>query len=274
MVNVQSTVVTDNRVEKVTSGKPDGSHELKNAYTSAQNPGGFVFRSYADPDSTDLTTKLKVVFTNTVNVASLTIAKEDAMASSSNANHKIDPNQEFTFVVNFYNVGGLGLESQTISTTIKLKVGQSYTIEGIPVNTQYAVYELKEDADITLDHVYGDHTTYTEGAVNGRAVDAYRVAGILEEDRDVTFVNIKKPVITLQVDKAWLDENGQPLADSETPTTIYLRLQCNLQGTSGWSTVTGYEKVAFTPGYGPWTYAFSNLDLYKDYTAANLQMWN
>ena len=271
MTDVASTLVTDSRVERVATGSVDGNSQ-QNAYTTEINPGGFLFRSYQDPDSADLSTKLKVVFTNKVNTASLTITKKDAQAGTSNA---IGSNEEFTFVVIFYNVGGLGLESESITTTITLSPGESYTITGIPLNTQYRIYELQLDSDISLDSVSGAHTSFStasySGTVNGvsySGVTTYGVSGTLNSNKAVTFTNVKKPVFSLQLTKQWLDDDGSPLASP--PSTIYLRLQYRVKGSSGqWTTHTGFSRVVFTPGYESWTYTFSPLDQYDDYASSS-----
>lgn len=148
MTDVASMTVTDSRVEYYQKTDSSGK-DPKNKYKDPQNPGAFLFRSYANPDSTATTTKLKVTFTNKVKVGSLTIRKENA-----GANSETIQNETFKFVVEFYNVGGLGLESEKITTEINLKVGQEWTITGIPLNTEYNVYELKPtNVDITLQDI-------------------------------------------------------------------------------------------------------------------------
>ena len=273
MTDVAKAVVTDSRIEKIQTGS-DGGHNLQNAYQSPSNPNSFLFRSYATPDSTELTTKLKVVFTNEVKTNKLTITKADKQANTTN---KIDPNEAFTFIIEFFNVGGLGLESKPIITTVALKAGESHTINGIPRNTQYRIYELKTNKDVSLDSVSGDHTSFeavtysgTAGGVTYEGKESYRVSGSLSADRAVTFTNEKKPVISLQVTKNWRNDAGGTL--DNPPATIYLRLQYRVKGSgSTWSTHPSFPRVAFTPGYGSWTYTFTPLNQYDDYTSANKQ---
>ena len=276
MTDVASEVVTDGRVEYYQTTDSSGK-EPENAYKGGTNPGGFVFRSYANPDSTATTTKLRVKFTNTVNTANLTISKVDMGAGQSNA---IGSSKTFTFVIEFYNVGGLGLESSTITHVVTLTAGSSTTITGIPVNTQYTIYELKTDDDIVLNGVSGSNSVFTPTTYSGKVgdttytdQDAYMVSGSIgTTNKSVTFTNVKKPTFSLKATKEWLDADGTALAD--TPDTIYLRLYRRAVGSEDWllyvnNGFTGYQNVEFTPGYGAWEYTFAPLDVYKDYPSTS-----
>ena len=270
MKNVAGTAVNDGRKEyKPSSSAMDAEGvvlQRSNNYNGSRPSGSsFVFRSYTSPDNTATATKLKVVYTNTVNTVDLTIKKLDKNAGTSNA---ISSSETFTFVVEFYNVGGIGLENSTITKTVTLKAGGSTTITGIPVNTSYTIYELKTNSDIVLDSVSGAHTAYTATTYNGQT--AYQVAGSVGTgDKTVNFTNVKKPTISLTVTKQWKDGNGATLTD--TPDTVYLCLLYKKTGASTWqpyvspSGFTGYQKVAFTPGYGTWDYTFTPLDVYVNY---------
>ena len=107
MTDVSGTVVNDGRTEYKPSTATDSDGKViqnGNSYSGARpTAGGFVFRSYASPNSTDTTTKIKVVYTNTVNTGSLTVTKGTAAGSTSLGN------ESFTFTAYFYDVGGLGL---------------------------------------------------------------------------------------------------------------------------------------------------------------------
>ena len=264
MTDVENLYVADGRTEAVMEGTVDTSHEQKNAYDGNAPANSFVFRSYADPDSTSITTKLRVKFTNKVNTGSLTISKEKAGTQAVNGT--------FTFYVRFYNVGGLGLESAPIvAGPITLSVGGRETIDGIPLNTQYSIYEIKpaDDTHITLDNVKRGNTEINYAATVYGESDAYRVDGTITGEETITYSNIFKPVVSLNLRKQWLDADGTALDDSEVPTSIRVQLQYRTVNTSG--TVTKdwapygdfYDDITISPGYTSWndyTYEFVDLD--------------
>ena len=285
MTDVPAYTVTDGRTEVVTEGDVNG-YEQKNAYTNESNPGGFVFRSYSDPDSTATTTKLRVKFTNKVKTGSLTISKKDANAGKETGT--IGSGEQFTFYVVFTNVGGMSLESAPIvAGPIPLSVGHSVTISGIPINTEYAVYEIKSDnANITLDHITDDVyekypyevTTYTVNTTVGTEKKvAYMAKGVIDDtsnnetgneetsndepSNNVTYYNIQKEVVSLKLTKLW-----EGLADGEEPPmSIKVQLQCSTDGTN-WSQYNDYYAAKdIGPGYESWngyTFEFTNLDKY------------
>jgi hypothetical protein len=277
VVDVPSNSVNDGRSEVYKTGTDSDGRTLNNSgYTSTARPsaGGFVFRSYADPDSTDTTTKLKVKFTNTVNVGSLTITKEKVEGTTNLSG-------SFGFRVRFYNVGGIGLESEDIVLTFSLGQGESKTITGIPLNTQYSIYEIKpsESSHITLDHVtradsttsnpaptigHVDTTYTTVSGSSSYTSKAYRVDGTISasDEYNVTFYNIYKPVVSLAVTKLWKDGQNNDIANP--PASITVQLQRSKNGTT-WYSVTDRN---IEPGYVGWknlVYTFEDLDKYVDY---------
>lgn len=263
MTAVGNLFVEDGRTEIVTNGVTDGYSE-KNAYNGTAPADSFVFRSYADPDSTSITTKLRVKFTNKVNTGSLTISKEKAGTQ--------DVDGTFTFYVRFYNVGGLGLESAPIvAGPITLSVGDGEKIDGIPLNTQYSIYEIKpaDDTHITLDNVKRGNTEINYAATVYGESDAYRVDGTITGSETITYSNIYKPVVSLNLRKQWLDADGTALDDSEVPTSIRVQLQYRTVDTSGvvtqdWEPYGDfYDDITISPGYTSWsdyTYEFVDLD--------------
>ena len=271
MIDVGTKFVSDGRTELVTNGTTAG-HAEKNAYDEADRPANsFVFRSYANPDSTATTTKLKVKFTNTVNVGSLTITKKKVEGTTNLSG-------SFGFRVRFYNVGGIGLESEDIVLTFSLDQDESKTITGIPLNTQYSIYEIKptESSHITLDHVtradsttsnpagYVDTTYTTVSGSSSYTSKAYRVDGTISasDEYNVTFYNIYKPVVSLAVTNLWKDGQNNDIANP--PASITVQLQRSKNGTT-WYSVTDRN---IEPGYVGWknlVYTFEDLDKYVDY---------
>ena len=270
MKNVSGTAVDDGRTETIrldTTATPQETSG-QNAYQTgnrAYHPENtFVFRSYSNPDDITTVTKLSVVFTNKVNVGSLTIEKAKAYDGD-------DLDATYQFVVVFTNVGGLSLESAPIQTqVINLKVGESHTITGIPVGTDYTIHELKPTDGSKLDSVKrdGETVTFTNSSVNGS--DSYAVTGTIEEVNSTvsyTFSNTKEPTVDISVRKAWKDADESTLADP--PDQIYVKLQRSTDGTN-WNDVG--NAVAIGPSsyksetWENYTYTFSELDRYEDYT--------
>jgi len=267
MSNVSGRIVTDGRVEKASpvTGENDTSGNKYQTDKISQAPGStFVFRHYSDPDNTTTTTKLTVKFTNTVNTGSLTITKAQADGSEALGT------QGFTFYVEFYNVGGMGLEgsSSILAGPYTIPVGSSHAINGIPVGTQFTIHEVKPDGgDIVLDHVNNDIRPGT-GTVSGSAT--YTVTGSIPSDGTVqsyTFYNSKKSVVSLTVRKEWKSMQGNEMSQN-LPTSIHVQLQRSTDGKT-WESVTGYENVTLAPGYTSWqqySYTFRDLDRNADST--------
>lgn len=258
MVNQSHTdnAVWDGRTESVLKGEKDG-FEQENSY-SGSRPGNdvFVFRSYADPQTDAGVTKLKVVFTNKVNVGNLVIRKSQAQGS--------DPlNAEYPFRVTFTNIAGMGLEGDTpIVVEFKLKSGDDYKIEGIPLFTNYVIEELEPGDKSFLAEVKGS------GTVNFDA-ETEQVRGTIETVGSTVsyeFVNMLKPTISIEVTKAWKDAAGNTMEDSDCPENIYIRLQRRIKDSNGaWESDEKYNKAVKlgTVGYERiWVYKFSDLEKY------------
>ena len=270
MTGFGSYVVTDGRTEiqgPLAGDDDDTSAHGENKYRdgNASVPeNAFVFRHYSNPDSTIGTTKLTVKFTNTVKTGSLTITKAQAEGSEDLGT------QEFTFYVTFRNVGGKNLEEtasiQTDSFT--LKVGDSKTIEGIPVGTEFIIHEVKpEGGEIVLDNVNG--ISPGTGTVNDSAT--YTVTGSIPADgteQSYTFYNSKLPTVSLTVQKEWKTAMGATMIQG-LPQSIKVRLQRSSDGNI-WETVSGYAVVTLTPEdstrWDSYSYTFQNLPRYTNST--------
>lgn len=272
MTNVSTSMYVDDGRTEVYQAGTEQNPIANTGYTETKRVDNtFVFRSYSDPDKTATATKLKVVFTNTVNTGILTIGKKQPDGSTLT-------NEEFEFVVEFSNVGGLNLEGNTpVVESFKLKVGGEHTITGIPLNTQYFIYELKRsEADVSLDHVQiGDNkvdhisTYYREGEENKLA---YLYSGTITSASSVSvdFYNQKKAVTSLELKKLWYESNGSSdptaLDDGQTPSSIKVQLQRSTNGTD-WTAVDDYKDVTISHNYTEWenfTYKFEGLDKYYD----------
>ena len=166
--NVPGTQIKDGRKEVCTDeNKNQGytsTHFAKEEGEETEN--AIVFRSYDNPDNETGVTKLKAVFVNKVKVGSLTIRKEKTKDSN-------DLTGTYRFQIKFTNVAGMSLEKGDSITTdwISLKQGESYTISGIPIGTDYEITEEKPTDGSFLKKVLINDTEASlnveKGSVNG-----------------------------------------------------------------------------------------------------------
>ncbi len=247
---VPGTNVNDDRTEAYLTGTDEDNAQLANGgYTEAAQPQDgsketFVFRTYTDTGSADEHfTKLKVVYTNTPNVGSLTIAKGQADGS-------VALDGSYTFYVEFYDVGAMGLEdSSIVMGPYVLKSGQDTTITGIPVGTKFTIHEIPSEDGSALKDVTcsGEGVTETNPPVKN---DFVMLDGVLTNSRSVTgeivqnegaytynMLNYKYQVM-LEVQKAWAN-TGDP-NNVTLPDHVDFQIQrreWNAEGTGEWKTV-------------------------------------
>lgn len=254
--NVNATAVNDGRTEK-----PDGNSELANYTGTKPDADTMVFRSYTKPDGINQSTKLKVQFNNKVNVGSLTITK--AQMGNTNLTGK------YSFYVEFKNVGGSGLEgaNSIVSNVIELGVGESKTITGIPVGTEYIIHEVDENSDgavlktVTSD---GKEITISQNTVNGTAT--HSVTGTVatkDTEYSYTFNNAKIETIDLKISKNWLNVDAA-YRDKYIPTANAVRF-CLLRSSDGsnWKSVPNYDSFTLDSN---WKKTITKLDKYVDDT--------
>lgn len=254
--------VNDGRTEVYKTGTTDGIN-IQNTYNGTKpSENTLVFRSYSDPDNETTTTKLKVVYTNKVKTKSLTVTKAKAEGSQALSD-------KYTFVIEFSNVGGIGLESEHQFITFNLGVGDSKTIEGIPVGTDYKIYEIK-GSDSVLQSVTKDEAYIGFESDTYNSQSAYSVNGTISVYENTTtsytFSNYKKEVVSFELQKKWVDGNNAEITDDSTlPTSINVQLQRKISSDANWSNVG--NPVAVEPGYKSWStfkYTFKDLDKYQN----------
>ena len=243
-----------------------------------------MFRSYDNPDNESGVTKLKAVFVNKVKVGSLKIKKEKTEDSDKLTG-------TYTFQIKFTNVAGMSLEKgDSITTEIRLKQGQSHTITGIPIGTDYEITEVKPTDGTTLKKVlisndgtnFKDDTSFKveKGSVNGTiTADA--------KNPVVEFQNNNKPTGSIVVTKKW-EKDGTEITDlSQLPKCIYLQLQRKErgQGATEWKAVdypgniSGKNWVEVIPQRSDigssyvWSYSFMDLEQYVNSAADSKVPW-
>lgn len=240
----------------------DGRIEVKDSYSSAANytqqsdttENSIVFRSYTNPDSTVATTKLKATFVNKVKTGSITIAKTKDASSP-------DLSGTYTFRVTFTNVAGSALEGAApIVQEFTLQSGESKTISGIPINTQYTIEEISASDGARL-------TGITLGSnTNNAVVDGDKVVGTVKGDGTAafTFANSTRPLMDIPVEKLWKNAAGDSI-DDQIESSVYLQLQRKTASTEYTAvTIAGKNYVEVEKGYGGWTYTFTGLEQYAD----------
>ena len=271
--NVSGTAPNDGRTEQVVNTTLDG-YNTKNEYTEAQKPdaGTLVFRSYSNSADDNELTKLKVVFNNKVKTGKLIIRKVPAKDETLE-------NQEFTFTVQFVDVGGQSLgdtiEQQTYTCTVKQHGDEYYgeiVIDKIPVGTRFVVSE-NEKPGTSLKSVHIDG-----GKDCAVAADGVKVYGAIAEGEanaaTATFENTARELIDITVKKEWKTQDGKAdIPQADLPNAIYLQLQRTEtpDEADSWLPVSGYKSVELKKpdGYEGWTKQFTGLDKYDANKAGN-----
>lgn len=270
--NVSGTAPNDGRTEKVVDVKLDG-HNTKNEYIEANKPSNaLVFRSYSSSADDNELTKLKVVFNNKVKTGKLIIRKVPAKDETLE-------NQEFTFTVQFVDVGGQSLgdtiEQQTYTCTVKQHGDEYYgeiVIDKIPVGTRFVVSE-NEKPGTSLKSVSIDG-----GKDCAVAADGVKVYGAIAEGEanaaTATFENTARELIDITVKKEWKTQDGKAdIPQADLPNAIYLQLQRTEtpDEADSWLPVSGYKSVELKKpdGYEGWTKQFTGLDKYDANKAGN-----
>ena len=252
--NVTGTAVNDGRTEK-----PDSSSLLANYTGTKPDADTMVFRSYTNPDGTNQSTKLKVQFNNKVNVGSIKITKDKV--------GNVNLVGKYKFYVEFKNVGGSGLEgaNSIVSNVIELGVGESKTITGIPVGTEYIIHEVDENDDgAVLKKVTtgGKDVTISQNTVNGTATHSVTGTVVAKEtEYSYTFYNTQIATMDLKISKNWfnVDEADR---DKYIPTANAVRFCLLRRSTdSSWSKVPNYESFTLDSS---WEKTITKLETYDD----------
>ena len=276
--NVSGTQIRDGRQEVYTPEHKNSGYTSTQWADGGQTEDTIVFRSYDNPNNETGVTKLKAVFVNKVKVGSLKIQKAKTTDSD-------DLTGTYTFQVKFTNVAGMSLEKgDSITTTCILKQGESYTISGIPLGTDYEIIEDKPKDGTSLKEVLINNEKASsfnakKGSVNGT---------ITTETADpvVVFQNSNKPTGNIAVTKKWAKTDGTEITDlKQLPGSIYLQLQrkekdkanVNWEAVDYSGNISGKKWVEVTPKYSGssyvWSYTFMNLEQYVNSAATDKVPW-
>ena len=131
----------------------------------------------------------------------------------------------YTFQVKFTNVAGMSLEKgESITTTFTLKEGNTHTISGIPIGTDYEIIEEKPT----------DGTSLKEVLINNEKASSFNakkgsVNGTITAETDMTknpvvvFRNNNKPTGNIAVTKQWVKTDGTPITDlKQLPKRLFI----------------------------------------------------
>ena len=241
----KGTQPEDGRTEAKDNTTVDGSYNG----TKPADANTLVFRSYAAPD--EEFPKLKVRFINTVKVGKLVIEKKQAEGEEPLTG-------KYTFTVTFSNVGGIGLGSadSVPPMTKDLKVGETWTIPGIPIGTRFQVVETPTD-DSSLQRV-----ECTDTNAQYDVVDNGVRGTVTSETKPVTatFTNTAHQLMDITVEKQWKDADGKLLTGKplthNLPDAIWVKLERRHAGTNEtWQVVPSTDAVELKYDYmsGKWT---------------------
>lgn len=254
------TTPDDGRKEVYKEGQGEDGKTIENkgyTATTKKPENSIVFRSYSDPDGTNQFTKLKVKFINKVRTGSLSITKkvpDDEQATLGG--------ETYTFTVQYSNIGDLGGDEK-VTEEVKVKVGEPFTLDRIPIGTEVTITEETPDnqyiKSITVNGI--------EQLANGKA------SGTIGEDKtdkngntipgvQVVFTNTAHKPITIDVEKKWQGAKDKELTDG-LPTSIWVKLQRRrVDSTDGkWTDVpdTAVE-LKKDNSTEKWTHTFTGMD--------------
>lgn len=258
LVDQEGYALEDRRTENTDTNSPAANYDQQG---DTSEPS-IVFRSYTNPDSRAIATKLKAVVVNKVNTGSISITKDTAGNSPGLGN------AEYTFKITFTNIAGSSLESEPIEYTVKVKAGETETITGIPIGTDYVIEEVTpEDGSRLESIILPEENDYVE-------IEDNKVHGLVMKDasgEDATtfvFKNTRRPLIDISVEKQWEDGSGEDISDS-VDQAIYIQLQRkytenNIEYPFEPVVINGQSYIEIQKGYEGWRYEFTGLEKYQD----------
>ena len=255
-----NTTPDDGRMEVYKGGSGEDGRQFDNTgYTGTQKPkeNSIVFRSYSNPAGTDQFTKLKVKFINKVKTGSLSITKlvpEDEYDALKG--------ETYTFTVQYSNIGGLG-GNEVVTETVKVPVGETVPLEGIPIGTEVTITEnTKANRYIKSITVNGSEQL-ADGKAHGTIVadttdaNGNTIPGVVK----VVFTNTAHKPIAITVEKTWKNAEGKELT-AGLPTSIWIKLQRRREGSKSDKDWTEVPNTAVKLTNGTWKHTFTGMDAY------------
>ena len=249
------TTPDDGRKEVYIKDTKDGQQINNDGYTKTEKPkeNSIVFRSYSDPDGTDQFTKLKVKFINKVKTGSLSITKQVPEDERTTLGNKT-----YTFTVQYTNIGGLGLEGNNeVTETVKVKVGEPYKLDKIPIGTEVTITE-NTPANQYIKSVTVDGKLSADGDKACVTIGEDTTPGV-----QVVFTNTAHKPINITVEKKWQDAKDKELTTG-LPESIWVKLQRRHADSTNDADWTDMPETAveLKENAGKWTHTFPGMDAY------------
>lgn len=257
LVSQAGYALEDGRTEK----KDNNSQAANYTQEKDTEEPSIVFRSYTNPDSRANATKLKAVVVNKVNTGSISVTKGKADNSPELGD------VEYTFKITFTNIAGSSLESTPIIHEVKVKAGETKTITGIPIGTDYVIEEVTPTDGSRLESiVLPEGNEYVE--IVNNTVHGLVMKSTSEDTATFVFNNTKRPLLDIRVEKMWQDVTGQDMSGS-IDSSIYIQLQRKYteNGTEKPFEpveINGKSYIQIQKGYEGWKYDFIGLEKYQD----------
>lgn len=201
------TVIDDGRTElkEYAAETEQSGHAM--AWNDADKPNNaFLYRSSERTDDIITPTNLSATFVNEVDTDSLKITKN----VSDEDKEKLGAGATYNFKVTFSNIFGQ-IDEEVVEEDIVLEAGESITIEGIPVGTNYVIEEIiEENAKYKVTNI--EHKNVKD---SGSAdLENAKYAGIVSIGEDVDTANPDEIVFTNaqipeQMNKVFYVESGK-----------------------------------------------------------------
>lgn len=232
----------------------DDNRSPSSSYISVDNvtrpsDGAIVYRNYDSPDAASKI-ELQVEYVNTLQVGSITLEKQ-VLGDNPNTDY------EYEFLVEFTNIAGANLEQAPITQSVKLKHGESITLSGIPVGTDYKITEV---IDMALQEIQVENNIHNNiSTENLIATGTIAINGEVDNQK-FTFVNndITKGYGKIEITK--VDKNNKEL--KLEGATFRLEKLVLDSGTNEWIVDTSFTAIEKTTNQNGYT-EFNNLDLGK-----------
>lgn len=253
-----TTIGTGNSVDTtnaVVSGEgyiTDDNREINSSYISVDSvtvpeDGAIVYRNYVSPDSASKI-DLEVEYLNTLKVGTITLEKQVL-------GDNVDETYEYEFLIEFTNVAGMNLEESPITKNVKLKSGETTTISGIPVGTEYKITEV---LDMALEEITYDTQVHTNLNVEDASITGTVAETNSETEQKITFVNndITKGYGSIEITKVDKEDNNKKLSgatfkleklvlDSENEERIIDSTFTAVEVTTGEDGIAKFENLDF-----------------------------
>ncbi len=242
---------------KYSEGKSDGDTGTRPVTTEPM----FVYRSFENPDNEINAIRLKFAYANVARTGSISITKAEYVTGELSG--------DYTFNIAFSNVGGANLEGSTPVPvqSVTLHKGETWSMNGIPVGTEYKITEVASDSSTIM-------TVTENGNPKDFDIESQSFTGVIGKDltttthgetKDYIVTNALIPVTKIKVTKVWDDSDNTALRPE---SGIFIKLYRSTDkdaDISLWQEAGDY--INLLPG-NSYSAVVENLPVYDDYRSA------